>query len=69
MHRSTEFRVRTTSYAKHQKFLKNNFKNCLSKMGCLPIIRLPAAGNVFHGNNDSKKISLKVLTDRKDDVR
>jgi hypothetical protein len=21
--------------------MKNNFKNCLSKVGCLPIIRLP----------------------------
>ncbi|WP_458788811.1 hypothetical protein [Dyella jiangningensis] len=35
--------------------MKNKFKICLSKVGCLPIIRLPAAGNVFHGNNDSKK--------------
>jgi hypothetical protein len=61
--------VRTTPYAKHQKFLKNNFRNRLSKQGCLPIIRLPAAGSVFHGNNDSKNSSLKVLTDRENDVR
>jgi hypothetical protein len=55
MRRSAEFRVRTTSYAKHQKNLKNNFRNRLSKVGCLPIIRLPPLAASSHGNNDSKK--------------
>jgi hypothetical protein len=35
--------------------MKNNFKKCLSKVGCLPIIRLPPLAASSHGNNDSKK--------------
>jgi hypothetical protein len=35
--------------------MKNNFKNCLSKVGCLPIIRLPAAGSVFQRQQRQQK--------------